>query len=110
MPFCRFRSDITEFVIVLNNDDAVKAFSQGGNVTIGGESECGRKMPWYAYPIFISFQGNISATAGPVGGGAQVAAAMQHPAPMFSYTSSKGEHFFLHLFRLRGIANMSLCL
>ncbi|KAJ9113903.1 hypothetical protein QFC19_000097 [Naganishia cerealis] len=62
-------ADITEFVIVLNNDDAVKAFSQGGNVTIGG---------------------NISATAGPVGGGAQVAAAMQHPAPMFSYTSSKG--------------------
>jgi lipid-binding SYLF domain-containing protein len=32
-----FLSDITEFVIVLNNDDAVKAFSQGGNVTIGGE-------------------------------------------------------------------------
>lgn len=30
-------TDITEFVIVLNNDDAVKAFSQGGNVTIGGQ-------------------------------------------------------------------------
>lgn len=29
--------DITEFVIVLNNEDAVKAFSQGGNVTIGGK-------------------------------------------------------------------------
>lgn len=37
--------------------------------------------------------GNISATAGPVGGGAQVAAALQHPAPMFSYTRSKGKSF-----------------
>lgn len=33
----RHFQDITEFVIVLNNDDAVKAFSQGGNVTIGGK-------------------------------------------------------------------------
>lgn len=36
----RILSDITEFVIVLNNEDAVKAFSQGGNVTIGGKSFC----------------------------------------------------------------------
>lgn len=31
--------DLTEVVIVLNSDDAVKAFSRGGNVTVGGELE-----------------------------------------------------------------------
>lgn len=30
--------DLTEVVIVLNSDDAVKAFSRGGNVTVGGQS------------------------------------------------------------------------
>lgn len=30
-------ADITEVVIVLNSDEAVKAFSRGGNVTVGGE-------------------------------------------------------------------------
>ena len=28
---------MTEVVIVLNSDEAVKAFSRGGNVTVGGE-------------------------------------------------------------------------
>jgi lipid-binding SYLF domain-containing protein len=32
---------LTEVVIVLNSDEAVKAFSRGGNVTVGGEL----KMP-----------------------------------------------------------------
>jgi len=27
---------LTEVVIVLNSDEAVKAFSRGGNVTVGG--------------------------------------------------------------------------
>lgn len=56
--------------------------------------------------------GNISATAGPVGGGAQVATALQHPAPMFSYTKSKGSymrstlgHFDADFF----LARRSLC-
>ena len=31
-------ADLTEVVIVLNSDEAVKAFSRGGNVTVGGES------------------------------------------------------------------------
>jgi lipid-binding SYLF domain-containing protein len=34
--------DITEVVIVLNSDEAVKAFSRGGNVTVGGGSRRGR--------------------------------------------------------------------
>ena len=28
---------MTEVVIVLNSDEAVKAFSRGGNVTVGGK-------------------------------------------------------------------------
>jgi lipid-binding SYLF domain-containing protein len=65
-------ADITDFVIVLNSEDAVKAFSIGGNVTIGG---------------------NISAAAGPIGTGGSVQATLAHPAPMFSYSKSKGEKF-----------------
>ncbi|KAG8969176.1 hypothetical protein FRC03_004129 [Tulasnella sp. 419] len=62
-------ADVTEFVIVLNSEDAVRAFSLGGNVTIGG---------------------NISASAGPLGTGAAVQASLASPAPMFSYSKSKG--------------------
>jgi len=62
-------ADITDFVIVLNSEDAVRAFSLGGNVTIAG---------------------NISATAGPIGTGGSVLASLAHPAPMFSYSKSKG--------------------
>ena len=62
-------ADITDFVIVLNSEDAVRAFSMGGNVTIGG---------------------NISAAAGPIGTGGSVQASLAHPASMFSYSKSKG--------------------
>ncbi|KAH8081993.1 DUF500-domain-containing protein [Cristinia sonorae] len=62
-------ADITDFVIVLNSEDAVRAFSIGGNVTISG---------------------NISAAAGPIGTGGSVQATLAHPAPMFSYSKSKG--------------------
>lgn len=64
-------ADITDFVIVLNSEDAVRAFSLGGNVTIGG---------------------GISATAGPIGTGGSVQASLAHPAPMFSYSKSKGTY------------------
>ncbi|RSH81902.1 uncharacterized protein EHS24_008099 [Apiotrichum porosum] len=62
-------ADLTEVVMILNNDAAVKAFSRGGNVTIGG---------------------SISAAAGPIGTGGQVAASLVNPAPIFSYSRSKG--------------------
>jgi lipid-binding SYLF domain-containing protein len=48
----------------------------GGNVTIGG---------------------NISAAAGPIGTGGSVQASLAHPAPMFSYSKSKGALFFQQL-------------
>ncbi len=59
--------------MVLNSDEAVKAFARGGNVTIGG---------------------SISAAAGPIGTGGQVAASMVNPAPIFSYSRSTGECLF----------------
>ena len=62
-------SDMTEVVIVLNSDAAVKAFSHGGNITIGG---------------------GFSAAAGPIGTGGNISAALANPAPMFSYSRSKG--------------------
>lgn len=62
-------ADITEVVIILNTDQAVKAFSRGGNVTLGG---------------------GISVSAGPIGTGGQIAASLANPAPMYSYSRSKG--------------------
>jgi len=62
-------ADMTEVVIVLNSDEAVKAFSRGGNVTLGG---------------------GISAAAGPIGTGGSLSASLANPAPMFSYSRSKG--------------------
>ncbi|KAJ6508409.1 hypothetical protein C8R45DRAFT_442171 [Mycena sanguinolenta] len=63
-------ADITDFVIVLRTEDAVRAFSQGGNVTVGGA---------------------VSATAGPIGTGGSVEAALATtPTPLFSYSKSKG--------------------
>jgi len=62
-------ADLTEVVIVLNSDEAVKAFSRGGNVTVGG---------------------GVSAAAGPIGTGGQISASLANPAPMFSYSKSKG--------------------
>ena len=62
-------ADLTEVVIVLNSDEAVKAFSRGGNLTVGG---------------------GVSAAAGPIGTGGNIAASLANPAPMFSYSRSKG--------------------
>jgi SH3 domain-containing YSC84-like protein 1 len=59
--------EITEFVIVLNTQEAVDAFSKGGNVTLGG---------------------NLSAAAGPVGRTAEGSVALQ--AAMYSYSISQG--------------------
>jgi SH3 domain-containing YSC84-like protein 1 len=60
-------AEVTDFVIVLNNDAAVRAFSRGGNVNIGGD---------------------LSAAAGPVGRDAQ--AAVMPTAAIYTYSRSKG--------------------
>jgi len=52
-----------------NNDEAVRAFAKGGNVTIGGA---------------------LSASVGPVGTGGELSAMLSSPAPLFTYSKSKG--------------------
>jgi lipid-binding SYLF domain-containing protein len=59
--------EITEFVIVLNTQEAVDAFSKGGNVTLGG---------------------NLSAAVGPVGRTAEGNVALQ--AATYTYSISQG--------------------
>ncbi|MDP3980877.1 MAG: YSC84-related protein [Chlamydiota bacterium] len=60
-------AQITDFVIVLNRQEAVDAFSQGGNVTLGG---------------------NLSVSAGPVGRTAE--ADVTPLAAVLTYSRSKG--------------------
>ena len=60
-------AEVTDFVIVLNNEAAVRAFSRGGNVPLGGD--------W-------------SAAAGPAGRDA--AAAITPTAAVYTYSKSKG--------------------
>jgi len=60
-------AEVTDFVIVLNNRDAVRAFSRGGNITIGAD---------------------VSAAAGPVGRTAE--GAVTPTAAVYTYSRSKG--------------------
>ncbi|KAI9627750.1 hypothetical protein H4Q26_017187 [Puccinia striiformis f. sp. tritici PST-130] len=62
-------ADFSEFVIVLNSEEAVRAFATTGNMTIGG---------------------NLSAAVGPIGTGGAVNASLLHPAPLFTYSKNKG--------------------
>lgn len=60
-------AEVTDFVFVLNNDAAVRAFSRGTNVTLGGD---------------------LSAAAGPVGRTAEAGIAPK--AAIYTYSRSKG--------------------
>lgn len=60
-------AQVTDFVFVLNNDAAVRAFSRGGNVTLGGD---------------------ISIAAGPMGRTAE--AGITRATGIYSYSLSKG--------------------
>ncbi|KAL7753545.1 hypothetical protein RI367_001320 [Sorochytrium milnesiophthora] len=62
-------AEVTDFVIVLNTESAVKAFSHGGNVTLGG---------------------NLSVSAGPWGRTGEVAGTVANMAAIYSYSKSKG--------------------
>lgn len=66
-------AELTDIIIVLNTEEAVKAFASGGNVTLGG---------------------SLSITAGPVGAGTEGSIAADFDnrkvASMFSYAKSKG--------------------
>jgi lipid-binding SYLF domain-containing protein len=58
---------VTEFVLVLNTDDAVKAFSRGGNVKLGAD---------------------VTVAAGPVG--RDIGAGVMPVAAVYSYSRSQG--------------------
>jgi len=60
-------AQVTDFVFVLNNRDAVRAFSKGGNVTLGADA---------------------SVAAGPVGRDAEVGVAPT--AAIYTYSKTKG--------------------
>jgi lipid-binding SYLF domain-containing protein len=60
-------AQVTDFVIVLNNDAAVRAFAKGGNVTLGADA---------------------SVAAGPVGRAAE--ADVTPKAAIYTYSKSKG--------------------
>jgi len=61
--------DVTNFVVVLNTDEAVKAFSTGDNVTLGG---------------------NLSISAGPIGMGTEFSTSIYERSALYSYSWSKG--------------------
>ncbi|KAJ3329189.1 hypothetical protein HDU76_008442 [Blyttiomyces sp. JEL0837] len=61
--------ELTDFVIILNTKDAVKAFSHGGNVTLGG---------------------NLSVAAGPIGRNAEAAGTVGNFAAIYSYSKTRG--------------------
>jgi lipid-binding SYLF domain-containing protein len=63
----QFGGEVTDFVFVLNNEAAVRAFSRGGNVTLGADA---------------------SVAAGPVGRAAE--ANVAPTAAIYSYSRSKG--------------------
>lgn len=64
-------AELTDFVFILNTDEAVKSFAQYGSVTLGG---------------------NISVAAGPLGRNAELAgtASLKAVAPIFAYSKTKG--------------------
>lgn len=62
-------ADVTDFLIVLNTEDAVKAFCRGENITLGG---------------------NLSVSAGPVGFGHEYSGSLYEGAALFSYSKSRG--------------------
>jgi lipid-binding SYLF domain-containing protein len=61
--------EVADFVFILNTEDAVKAFSHGGNVTLGG---------------------NLSIAAGPVGRSAEAIGTARDLAAVYCYAKSKG--------------------
>ncbi|KAJ3072226.1 hypothetical protein HDU98_004013 [Podochytrium sp. JEL0797] len=62
-------AEITDTVLILNTDSAVKAFTHGGNVTFGA---------------------NMSIAAGPTGRQAEASGSVGNLAPIYSYSKTKG--------------------
>lgn len=63
--------ELTDFVFILNTEDAVKSFAQAGSITLGG---------------------NVSVAAGPLGRNAEAGgtASLKSAAAIFAYSKTKG--------------------
>ncbi|KAJ3208840.1 hypothetical protein HDU67_006513, partial [Dinochytrium kinnereticum] len=61
-------AELTDCVFILNTESAVRAFSHGGNLTLGA---------------------NISVAAGPVGRQAEGAGTVANLAPIYAYSKTK---------------------
>ncbi|PVU97043.1 hypothetical protein BB561_000803 [Smittium simulii] len=61
--------ELTDFVMILNDENAVKAFSRGGNFTLGT---------------------NLSIAAGPTGRSVEVGGSIREAAAVYSYSKTKG--------------------
>ncbi|KAF9576464.1 hypothetical protein BGW38_008147, partial [Lunasporangiospora selenospora] len=79
-------AELTDFVIVLNNRAAVKSFSSGGNVTLGGNLS-----GMYSFIITMRIFMQLFA-AGPIGRTAEAgaSASVKSVAAIYSYSKSKG--------------------
>ncbi|KAJ2233215.1 hypothetical protein H4R99_006569 [Coemansia sp. RSA 1722] len=62
-------AEMTDFVMILNTESAVKSFGHGGNLTLGG---------------------NVTVAAGPLGRSAEASGAVRNFAAVFSYSKSRG--------------------
>jgi lipid-binding SYLF domain-containing protein len=62
-------AELTDFVIVLNSQGAVDAFSKGGNLTLGG---------------------NFSVALGPLGRNAEADVAVRSPSAIYTYSKTRG--------------------
>eukprot|EP00128_Syssomonas_multiformis_P006013 Colp12_sorted_trinity150504_noHs@34476 len=62
-------AELTDFVIILNTQSAVDAFSKGGNVTLGA---------------------NLSVAAGPIGRNMEAAAAVRSFSAVYTYSKTRG--------------------
>ncbi|CAH1787730.1 unnamed protein product, partial [Owenia fusiformis] len=62
-------AEVTDFVIILNKQEAVDAFSKGGNLTLGG---------------------NFTIAAGPIGRNLEADVALRSPAAIYTYSRTKG--------------------
>jgi lipid-binding SYLF domain-containing protein len=60
---------VTDFVIILNSQSAVEAFSKGGNLTLGG---------------------NFTIAVGPLGRNIEGDVAVRSPAAIYTYSKTKG--------------------
>ena len=82
---------MTDFVLVLNTQEAVKTFCQLGNVTLGGNVSGKRKKIVLSNFIYWLFY-DILVAAGPIGRNAEASgsANLKHIAAIYSYSKTRG--------------------